>query len=1420
MVLNKARSIITVFAFLIAGFLHAQKTETKGKGWSVHHPFEHDVFIENKGQFIEQVQKGVGSPILYYSHKGHIHIYFTETGITFEHDSAYMADGGDDKGGADDDAKVEILPIFMHMTWADANANAKVEVQNPVTTLFTYPNPKDKGHSGITANAWEKIIYHNLYNNIDVVFYYSADKKGLEYDITVHPGGDLSKVKMLYSSNANLQLINKTIHISSSCFNFSDKEPNAKDENGNIVAASFSLHNNVVSFTAGNYDKSKTLVIDPMFTSTTFTGSNKAYDVQYDLAGNMYACGGGDATEYQVLKYSPTFALLWTYTATFTYNFKSYYYYGGFTTDNRSGSSYIAEGLDYGGKGCQVVKIATATGLPAVTFAGSTTVNEIWRLSYDYCDNQLIIGAGEGPGAGAIQGATLDTNLTTATAVNVLGAPGGSSHHDIAMITFDGVGKCYFATTKPAAGGNAGYYNVLLQMPSAALAPTAYQVADHSVFIETASVPYYPALPSNPYLYSGNGFNGLIADLNFVATYDGNKLRTWTPATGAAIDSVTVSPNVQMSGGIALDCEDNFYVGNGSQISVYSSALGLINTITPTGSASTDTLYDLHLAPNNMIYAGGNDYVSVTPVTLPKMVTVASPSTSCGCTGTATATVCDNYPYTYSWSNGQTTQTATGLCPGKYLVTIKDQSCNPRIDTASVDVSPGAGYLNATIVTTPVKCFGQSNGTASVTVIGGTAPIVYSWSNGATSSTINALAAGNYTCTVKDANGCTDTLKDSVQTPKPLTVKATTFPATCSYKCDGQAIAVPSGGTNPYAYTWSGGGSGASVNNLCVGAKDSVTVTDAHGCVADTTVKITDPPPITYTTDSTAALCGKASGSACLITVSGGTPGYTYSWNTGATTSCLNNVNADVYQVTITDANTCTVVVTITVPTISGDSAKIVSTVNELCFGGNNGSATATVWGGTAPYTYTWQTTTPTQTSLTATGLVAGTYTFSVTDANGCIYKTYATITQPTPVNVIVPPDTICIGQTGTLTATASGGTPPYTYLWNSTTTGATFTANPKVTTSYSVVATDSNGCTAQYLPTLVVRAPLIVVAGPKTSMCPGKSAALTATGAGGDGIYTYTWAPATGLNPTTGTSVMASPTVTTVYTVTITDACGTPQAVDSVPVIVYPLPVVNLVADTLQGCTPLCVDFTNKATVTGGTIATSYWTFGDGGSSSDTNPKHCYTKAGVFSVSLTVTSNEGCSATDTIDNYITTYSHPIANFTYSPQPAMILDPTIYFTDHSTDAYGIVNWFWQFGDGADSAGLVKNPQHTYADTGWYCVNLKVTNTHGCVADTVQCIYIEPYFTIYVPNAFTPNSNGLNDYFTAKGVGILQFQMWIFDRWGQQLYYTTQMNPGWNGVVQGGTSGAQAQEDTYVWLIEVTDVFHKAHRLVGRVTLIK
>jgi gliding motility-associated-like protein len=186
----------------------------------------------------------------------------------------------------------------------------------------------------------------------------------------------------------------------------------------------------------------------------------------------------------------------------------------------------------------------------------------------------------------------------------------------------------------------------------------------------------------------------------------------------------------------------------------------------------------------------------------------------------------------------------------------------------------------------------------------------------------------------------------------------------------------------------------------------------------------------------------------------------------------------------------------------------------------------------------------------------------------------------------------------------------------------------------------------------------------------------------------------------------------------------------------------------------------------------------------------------------------------------ITVYTKPIANFIASPQPTDILSPAIQFTDKSIDASGIVYWGWNFGDnrGDSSISALENPSHTYADTGTFCVKLGIINPHGCVDTAIDCIVIDPIFALYIPSAFSPNGNGLNDVFMAKGNDVKTFEMYIFDRWGAELFHSTSINDGWPGTVNGGSS--ICQEDTYIYLIKVTDHKNKLHSYTGRVTLIK
>ncbi|HXC04188.1 MAG TPA: PKD domain-containing protein, partial [Bacteroidia bacterium] len=340
------------------------------------------------------------------------------------------------------------------------------------------------------------------------------------------------------------------------------------------------------------------------------------------------------------------------------------------------------------------------------------------------------------------------------------------------------------------------------------------------------------------------------------------------------------------------------------------------------------------------------------------------------------------------------------------------------------------------------------------------------------------------------------------------------------------------------------------------------------------------------------------------------------------------------------------------------------------------------------------------------------------------------------------------------------------------------------------------------------------IVAG-QTSVCLGNTTPLTATGSGGNGgPYTFTWSPPSGLNTTSGSTVNANPTVTTTYTVTVSDGCTTPDASTTVTVTVLPLPVATFGPDTAKGCAPLGVRFTHT-----GPNDSCFWNFGNGIHSNNCSDSIVYTNAGSYVVTLTVKGADGCTTTLT-KNAVTVYPDPEAAFSMSPQPALITSPTISFTDLSTPVAAGNSWYWSFGDVTHSTSVKQNPQFTYSDSGKYTAMLILTDIHGCKDSAIQTVIILPEMEFYVPNAFTPNGDGINDVFMPKGTDIdpNDYEMDIFDRWGDLIFQTNDLMTGWDGRANGGPNISQI--DVYVWRISVRGPDKARHIYTGSVSLIK
>jgi gliding motility-associated-like protein len=270
----------------------------------------------------------------------------------------------------------------------------------------------------------------------------------------------------------------------------------------------------------------------------------------------------------------------------------------------------------------------------------------------------------------------------------------------------------------------------------------------------------------------------------------------------------------------------------------------------------------------------------------------------------------------------------------------------------------------------------------------------------------------------------------------------------------------------------------------------------------------------------------------------------------------------------------------------------------------------------------------------------------------------------------------------------------------------------------------------------------------------------------------------------------------------------------------VYHLPQVLFSLNDSIGCEPLCVTFQDLSVIPVGATTLSSWDMGDGTPIVNASQLyHCYmandsTQANNYDVTLTVTSNNGCISTLTKQNLITVYPKPEANFIVNPSVTTIINPIVQVLDNSI---GATTWAWDLGNQTTASVHYPTP-HTYSDTGHYTINLLVTNQYGCMDTTQELVVVEPDFAFYVPNAFTPNDDDVNDSFSGKGVFIKEYEMLIFDRWGELVYETNDIDKPWDGRVNGGSE--MSKSDVYVYKITVTDLKSNKHKYRGTVTLVQ
>lgn len=626
------------------------------------------------------------------------------------------------------------------------------------------------------------------------------------------------------------------------------------------------------------------------------------------------------------------------------------------------------------------------------------------------------------------------------------------------------------------------------------------------------------------------------------------------------------------------------------------------------------------------------------------------------------------------WSTGDTTNSITVLTAGTWTLTVTG-TCGSITDSVVTVIS---GPTATVTVTDQVSCNGLSDGEASVVGSGGTMPYGYQWSNTSITDSIGGLIAGSYSVTLTDNNGCTATDIALVTEPTVLVSSAlvSTNP-TCNGSSNGGVTVTANGGNLPYTYLWSTSDTTATVGNLGAGTY-SVTVTDAEGCSSPAAVAIANPAALlTFTSvDSNVSCFGASDGGASVLATGGSTP-YSYVWSTSATTASITGLMAGSYFVTVTDFNGCSTMDTVIVlePTMLVATAAV--TNNVSCNGLNDGVANGSATGGTMPYVYSWS-----NGSVTATnaGLIAGTYTVTVTDANGCSAMNSISITEPLMLNsIVVGTDVTCTGlANGTGSITVTGGTSPYSYVWNDPSLLGS-SVNGLVAGSYSVTISDANGCSmVESVLVGTMHALPVVSLGSDTSFCLADTISLD----GGTGFTSYQWS-----NGETTSSISVS--TVGVYWLAVSDVNG---CTNRDTVVLNNYPVFALATSVQNVVCELDSNGSAMANVAGGTSPFTYL-WDDQAAQITANASNL--PEGTFSVR--VTDANGCSdAASVIVDFI------------NPRPTLnlidldtICDPYSYTI---ISPAGFANYIWSTGDSTNT--LEVDSSGTYM--------LTVTDANGCM----------------------------------------------------------------------------------------------------------
>lgn len=786
-------------------------------------------------------------------------------------------------------------------------------------------------------------------------------------------------------------------------------------------------------------------------------------------------------------------------------------------------------------------------------------------------------------------------------------------------------------------------------------------------------------------------------------------------------------------------------------------------------------------------------------------------------------------PYIYTWDPPTTdTFNQTLLGNGTYKLTVTDKN---NCSATFTQVFNTTQVVASLVKLANIGCGSMGGGSIEVTATGGTGPYDYIWDDPAMTAAplVTNLPVGTYTVTVSDAEGCSTTLDTTIQVLAGITVTGfDSLSILCGDKNTGQLtvkLNIPAG-SSVNSYTWSGptpGGNTATINGLSPGTY-YVTVEDNAGCSVIDSAKLWAPAPLSISGEviNMPSCPGNKNGSVG-VSIAGGTPPYSYMWSTNpgvpTSLSVIPAVMAGFYSFTITDANNCGPLVHIIE---LKDPPKIVNAFSNVqptsCLVGNcDGTATSTATysdGTTGNFNFTWESSEFINgvMSSTASMLCEGWQSVSISDAN-CALIDSVLITSPG--KIVVDLDTLinisCNGlNDGIIKVKVSGGTPGFTYNWSTPGTPNGNTLMDAAVGTYFVTVTDSKGCSEVSVP-FQMNEPSVMMAMLDPSGTQGVTCADDMDGrisvfytGGNAGNATYTW------NPNVSTTNLATKLGYGTYTVTITDPRGCSDTVSYT--ISQPASIVANIPPITQ---PECFGYQTYASVTsasGGSGAPYTFSVDNGLNISIAE------KIPIFAGDhiITVYDKNGCSITQ-----IVSVSEPApVVVTLGPDVEIQLGDSLQLLPYvSIPVVDSFKW--------TPTSYIPDPQILnpfVKPTEVTTFTLKVWDDNGCFGSDNIVIDVDNRRNVFVPNVFSPNSDGINDIFRiGTGIGVDRINyMRIYDRWGELLYEATNITageaagPGWDGKF----NGRYMNSGVYVYLIEVRFLDNVSLLYRGDVTLLR